>query len=47
MPSSIAFMFTEYRISHFIVQAFFTKDYLGFRSYNSGNNAFPDYLFID
>lgn len=40
-------MFIEYRISHFIVQAFFffffTKDALGFCSYNSWNNAFQDY----
>lgn len=40
MPLGIAFMFIEYRISHFIVQAFFTKDTLGFYSYNSWNNEF-------
>lgn len=40
MLLGIAFMFIEYRISHFIVPAFFTKDTLGFCSYNSRNNEF-------
>lgn len=40
MLLGIAFMFIEYCISHFIVQAFFTKDTLGFCSYNSQNNEF-------
>lgn len=44
MPSGIAFMFID--IAHFIVQAYSTKDALGFCSYNSWSNAFQDHLFI-